>query len=159
MKTVFLSGKITGDPNYRAKFEAAAQELTAAGFAVMNPATLPDGYEYDAYIRICNVMLDESEAVCFLLDYLTSSGALQELLRAHQKHKEIIYFGLWQKRRREAGETVKVFILTETKTQRIAFKCLNCGFLNIYSAASGDGRSCEQCGGPIKPLGFVKANA
>ncbi len=103
MKTVFLSGKITGDPDYRAKFDLAARELTAAGFAVLNPATLPDGFEYEAYMRICAAMLDECDMVFVLRDFLSSSGALQEVLRACTQQKRVLHYELWRERQSGAA--------------------------------------------------------
>ena len=47
--TVYIAGKITGDPDYRAKFEHAAEVLTSVGYTVLSPAILPsEGFEYEA---------------------------------------------------------------------------------------------------------------
>jgi hypothetical protein len=40
---VYIAGKITGDPHYRAKVAAAELGLKAFGHTVMNPAILPEG--------------------------------------------------------------------------------------------------------------------
>ena len=62
--TVYLAGKITRDPEYKQKFEAACLELERAGYIVLNPATLPAaGFEYAAYIRISKAMMDECAQV------------------------------------------------------------------------------------------------
>ena len=42
-KTVYLAGKITGDPFYRSKFYEAQKKLEKGGFIVVNPALLPSG--------------------------------------------------------------------------------------------------------------------
>lgn len=42
--TIYLAGKITGNPNYKEDFEAAERALTEAGESVMNPAILPFGW-------------------------------------------------------------------------------------------------------------------
>ena len=34
---IYIAGKITGDPNYKAKFEAAAEEYKKKGYIVLNP--------------------------------------------------------------------------------------------------------------------------
>ena len=39
-KTVYLAGKITGDPFYRSKFYEAQKKLEEGGFIVVNPALL-----------------------------------------------------------------------------------------------------------------------
>ena len=35
---IYIAGKITGDPNYREKFEKAEKFLAGQGHSVMNPA-------------------------------------------------------------------------------------------------------------------------
>lgn len=86
---VFLSGRITGDRNYREKFNKVAAELTEKGHIVLNPATLPKGLEYADYARICNAMIEACETVVLLPDYHQSPGALLELRHAHYIGKEV----------------------------------------------------------------------
>lgn len=94
-KTVYLAGKITGDERYRSKFRAASKMLELAGFAVLNPAVLPEGFEYAAYIRISAAMLTECDAACFLSDWEESPGARDEFELAKATGKEIFYFDEW----------------------------------------------------------------
>ena len=48
-KTVYLAGKITGDPFYRSKFYEAQKKLEEGGFIVVNPALLPsEGFTWEA---------------------------------------------------------------------------------------------------------------
>lgn len=107
MKTVYLAGKITGDPDYRGKFMAAAQLLELNRFVVVNPATLPlpsSGLTYEAYMRISSVMLDECEAACFLGDWENSEGAKIEYLQAQDSGKEIFFFEERHQKLRDASE-------------------------------------------------------
>ena len=80
MKTVYLAGKITNDPDYKEKFKAAEDFLNEhGGFAVLNPAILPqEGFEYAAYIRMSMAMLKECQAACFLPGWKDSPGARDE---------------------------------------------------------------------------------
>ena len=55
--TIYLAGKISGDPEYREKFEDAAQMLRGMGFQVLNPAELPQGWKPKDYMRVCLPML------------------------------------------------------------------------------------------------------
>lgn len=49
-KTVYIAGKITGDPFYRSKFYEAQKKLEEGGFIVVNPALLPsEGFTWEAY--------------------------------------------------------------------------------------------------------------
>lgn len=96
-ETVYLAGKITGDPYYRTKFFAAADKLKEAGFIVLNPALLPsEGFEYEAYIRMSTAMLDECAAACFLPDWKESRGATYEYGRAVAKGKRVFMFAEWE---------------------------------------------------------------
>ena len=48
---VYLAGKITGDPNYREKFAAAAKKLEErAGVTVISPAVTPEGLKKADYM-------------------------------------------------------------------------------------------------------------
>lgn len=103
-KTVYLAGKITGEPEYREKFAAARRELERAGFIVLDPSILHSaGFEYAAYIRITIAMLDECEAACFLSDWRDSNGARGEHSRAKARHKEIFYYEEWRQKLKEAA--------------------------------------------------------
>lgn len=96
--TVYLAGKITGDPEYKQKFEAACLELERAGYIVLNPATLPAaGFEYAAYIRISKAMMDECAQVCFLPDWKDSNGAMHEYGRAAAQGKPFFFFEQWHR--------------------------------------------------------------
>ena len=78
-KTVYLAGKITGDPFYRSKFYEAQKKLEEGGFIVVNPALLPsEGFTWEAYMRMAGAMLNECAEVCFLPDWTESRGAKYE---------------------------------------------------------------------------------
>ena len=67
---VYLAGKITGDPNYREKFAAAAKKLEErAGVTVISPAD---------YMRICFAVLESADTAVFLPDWEDSPGAQLE---------------------------------------------------------------------------------
>lgn len=54
-RTLYLAGKITGDPYYFTKFYNAQKKLEEGGFIVVNPALLPaEGFNVGslyAYVR------------------------------------------------------------------------------------------------------------
>ncbi|MPN36769.1 hypothetical protein SDC9_184280 [bioreactor metagenome] len=90
--SIYIAGKITGDPDYRAKFDWARCMLTDLGFRpVINPAELPDGISYERCMKICFAMLDACEAVAFLPDWRESKGAVREFARALRKGKGIVF--------------------------------------------------------------------
>nr|MDE5741078.1 DUF4406 domain-containing protein [Oscillospiraceae bacterium] len=91
-QTIYLAGKITGDPNYRAKFEAAQKFLEEQGDIVLSPAVLPsEGFSWEAYIRMSRAMLIECSAICFLPDWTESTGALLEYKLARSRNMEMIF--------------------------------------------------------------------
>ena len=78
-KKVYLAGKITGDPNYREKFAAAAKKLEErAGVTVISPAVTPEGLKKADYMRICFAMLESADTAVFLPDWEDSPGAQLE---------------------------------------------------------------------------------
>ena len=86
---VYLAGKITGDPNYRAKFAAAEKMLEEEGHIVLNPAVLPEGLSKADYMRICYAMIDSADIAAFLPDYRDSDGAQNEFYHCEYTEKKI----------------------------------------------------------------------
>ena len=76
---IYIAGKITGDPDYKAKFEAAAEAYTQKGYTVLCPSWMPAGMQPADYMRICFAMIDTADVVAFLPGYETSPGAQLEL--------------------------------------------------------------------------------
>lgn len=85
---VYLSGKITGDPDYRKKFAIATEKLQKAGYTVLNPAILPEGFEYEDYMAMCFPMVDSCQMIALLEDYKDSPGTLREI--EHGKKSGIV---------------------------------------------------------------------
>ena len=79
MIKVYIAGKITGDPNYKAKFAEAAKAIVARGDIPLNPAELPAGMDPADYMRICFAMIDTADIVFFLPDWHDSQGAQLEM--------------------------------------------------------------------------------
>lgn len=88
---VYIAGKITGDKNYKEKFERASLKLQSDGHNVMNPAILPDGFDYEDYMPICFAMIDVCDAVLFLDDWKDSGGAKREYIHATSLAKKVFY--------------------------------------------------------------------
>lgn len=89
---LFISGKITGDPNYREKFAAAEANLSTA-FDVVNPAILPtiSSWNWDAYMHISTTMLQHCAVVYMLSDWQESDGAKMEHAMATALNLIIVY--------------------------------------------------------------------
>ena len=93
MKKIYISGKITDNPNYKADFEAAGLALKIAGFQPVNPAEehLPDGATWADYMRHGIKLLCDSDAIYMLRGWRESAGAKIEHKLARYLGIEIIY--------------------------------------------------------------------
>ena len=89
MKTIYIAGPVTGDPDYRKKFFAAETYLAAKGWIVLNPAHLPSGMEPEKYLPICLAMVEAADAVILLNSFTKSDGAMVEYRYAEYQKKEL----------------------------------------------------------------------
>jgi hypothetical protein len=77
-KIIFISGPITGVPEYYKAFEAMEDELSALGYIPLSPSRLPVGMSNEKYTRICLAMIDSADAVIFLKGWENSEGSKLE---------------------------------------------------------------------------------
>lgn len=89
MKT-YIAGRISTDPNYKAKFKKAEEVLQAHGCIVMNPAVLPAGFKWEEYMSITMAMLEVCDAIVLLPGWRKSRGAKREYYRARTQGKIIM---------------------------------------------------------------------
>lgn len=75
---IYLSGPITGVPNYWKAFEKAEANLRSLGYIVLSPAKLPQGMTNEQYAKIDTAMIDAADAVYFLPGWENSRGATIE---------------------------------------------------------------------------------
>jgi len=76
---IYIAGKITGDENFKGKFEVLKHYFETLGYAVLNPADLPEGMEPADYMRICLSMIDSADVIYFIKDYVDSKGSQIEI--------------------------------------------------------------------------------
>lgn len=76
---IYIAGKITGNPNYKADFQMAEDWHESVYNAILNPATLPYGMDRKDYMSICIQMILSADMVVFLPNYHESDGAKLEL--------------------------------------------------------------------------------
>lgn len=72
---IYIAGKISGDPEYKAKFSRYEEQLREEGHIVLNPAALPGGLRREEYMQICVAMMSVADCVGFLPDWQESPGA------------------------------------------------------------------------------------
>ncbi len=88
---VFISGQITGDPNYKEKFRVVQRILEGDGKTVINPSVLPQGLTPADYMRICFAMIDSADVVAFLPGWNQSKGASLEHAWCQYTGKQTMY--------------------------------------------------------------------
>lgn len=92
--TVYISGKITGDKDFKRKFLKAKIKLIKQGFNVINPCDISiyEGFlSYEQLLHIDFALIDVADAIYLLKDWTDSNGARLELNYAKSKGKEILY--------------------------------------------------------------------
>ena len=87
---IYIAGRITGNPHYKAEFKETETALQCAGHTVLNPADLPAGMKPADYMRICFAMLDSADIVFFQSGWEESAGARLEFDYAKYIGKHII---------------------------------------------------------------------
>lgn len=88
---IYIAGKVTGNSNYENDFGEAQRYLTSKGHLCMNPAVLPEGFNWDDYIPICFKMIDACDSIYMLKNWMSSKGAQAELAYAKAGKKKIIF--------------------------------------------------------------------
>lgn len=88
----YISGRITGDSQYKKKFANAETVLMNIGYTVFNPARLPEGLEYEQYMFLDFAMIDVSDLVVMLPDWRRSKGAMRERQYATETGKSVEYY-------------------------------------------------------------------
>ena len=91
--TVYVSGKITDNPNFQDDFARGVCKLREMGFKkIINPCCLSVlNLDYEQYMKICFAMIDASDYVYFLDNWENSEGAKREMNYAIAKQKIIKY--------------------------------------------------------------------
>jgi len=80
--TIFLSGSITADPEYKEHFKKANEHFTSKNFSVFDPSRLPPDWPYEKYIRVCLKELPTCDAIYYVNDVTTSKGSFIERIVA-----------------------------------------------------------------------------
>lgn len=89
---VYIAGKMRGLKDYgRQHFEDAAKRLEAAGFIVLNPASLPVGMPNYKYMPICLSMLEAADYIYMLDNWEDSEGANIEYRFARCQGKQVLF--------------------------------------------------------------------
>ena len=92
---VYISGPITGVPDYMDKFAEAEKELKEKSYTVVNPAKInygmPEDVTYEEYMYIDTSLIELCDAIYMIRGWEMSRGANREYGYALGKGKTIIY--------------------------------------------------------------------
>lgn len=93
---VYLSGAITGKPNYEKDFARAERAMTAIGNETINPCvlkpTLPN-LSWEDYLKIDLALIDICDGLYMIQGWTKSKGARFELEYAKLHGKTVMYEG------------------------------------------------------------------
>lgn len=78
-KVVFISGPIDDVDRYWEAFEAAEDELTAAGIIPLSPSRLPSGLSREQVADICMGMVRAADAVLVLTSFFKDGRSAYEV--------------------------------------------------------------------------------
>lgn len=94
MSKMYISGRITGQPDFMEKFAEAEEHLKARGFEVVNPATLTHdhGKTWGEYMIEGLKALLDCDGVYMLKGWGDSRGAKIEKRLAQDLGSKLIYF-------------------------------------------------------------------
>lgn len=96
---LYLSGPMTGKPDFNHPlFNMIARVLRKQGYGVFNPAELPgsgSGADWISLMRMCLLKLPTTDGLVMLPGWLTSRGALIEVLHGHVLQKDFYTFKPW----------------------------------------------------------------
>ena len=91
---VYISGGITGVPDYKENFYNAEAKLKDLGYSVINPSNindmLPDDFTYNEYMKLDYAMLDLCDTIYLIPGWNKSKGSKLELERALSQKMKIM---------------------------------------------------------------------
>ena len=97
---IYLSGPITGIPNYKKDFEIVKLDLESQGYKkIINPAELDEvinNGDYEEYMKICIALIDMSDLVMLIPGWEKSAGANREMGYALGKDIAVTTYEAWQ---------------------------------------------------------------
>lgn len=102
-KRIYISGAITGTPDYMERFAEAEKNLTETGYEVVNPAKvnaqLPESTSYEDHMKMSICMLETCDYIYMLRGWQSSKGANIEFCKSKELNMRIFYQPMnWQER-------------------------------------------------------------
>lgn len=81
-KRIYISGPITGVPDYMQRFMEVQKNLEESGYSVVNPAlvnsNMPEETEYEEYMKMALTMLEMADGIYMMDGWRDSCGSNRE---------------------------------------------------------------------------------
>ena len=88
---IYISGGITGIPDYKERF--AAMETLLKGMypesTILNPCRHPEGLDWDTYMRYARIDVETCTDIVLLPDWKKSRGSMLEVKWGFELNKNI----------------------------------------------------------------------
>ena len=90
---VYISGRITNQPDFQQRFSEAEQQLISQGHEVVNPVNLPHDHDkrWHSYMKECLKSMLDCDAIYMLSNWMQSEGAIIERAIADSLNFKIIH--------------------------------------------------------------------
>ena len=90
---VYISGRVTNQPDFKQRFSDAEQTLISQGHEVVNPVNLPHDHDksWQSYMKEDIKAMMDCEAIYLLSNWMQSTGAVIERALASELNFEIIH--------------------------------------------------------------------
>lgn len=91
--TVYLSGSISKDPGFKAKFDHWESWMLKQPRVkrCLNPTIFPAGWSYSEYMEHCLLMVRHADVIAMLPCWQSSPGAKAELAYAQSLGRQVIF--------------------------------------------------------------------
>lgn len=90
--SVYISGSISKDPDFKAKFDRWHDHVMTLGARrCLNPTIFPLGWEYSEYMEHCLIMVRHADVIAMLPCWEVSNGAKAELAYARRLGRTVVF--------------------------------------------------------------------
>ena len=88
---IFISGPMTGKPDYnRPAFFDAEKKANKRRVYRLNPAHFPDGLSHEAYMQVCEAMIDRSDAIYQLPLERAEAQGMSTGMRSQPDYQKVV---------------------------------------------------------------------
>ena len=100
---LYISGRITDNPNYKEEFENAEKWLLERDITPINPIkvnAICNTLTYEEYMKVDYCLIDLCDGLFMLKGWQDSRGALSEMCYGKSLGKKILYQGYFERNKK-----------------------------------------------------------